>query len=205
VLLVGAVVAALAARGFQELGGWLIVSDPLKPAHAVVVMRGGYPWRAQEAGAIYRQGWAPEIWLTRTRADVAGEALRRRGQRAGTEDEANQVLLQELSVPTTSVRLLGGTAANTAEEVKLVARELGRVGGGLVIIVTSKSHTRRVRDTWRAVVGERPAVVVRYASGDPFRAERWWRSPRDAFVVRRELFGLLRVWTGLPPSPRESQ
>ena len=200
-----ALVTTLGVLGFRSLGRWLIISDALAPAHAVVVMRGGYPFRAIEAGVIYGEGWAPEVWLTRTRADEAAEALRRLGMRAGTEDVANRVLLVRLGVPADAIRLLNGTAAHTADEVKLVAAELGRVGGDAVIIVTSKPHTRRVRATWRVVVDERPAAIVRYASDDPFHADRWWRYTPDALSVTRETFGLLRMWTGFPPPAGERE
>ena len=199
-----ALVATLAGLGFRGLGRWLIVSDTLAPARAIAVMRGGYPFRAIEAAVIYGQGWAPEIWLTRTCADAAGEALRRLGIRAGTEDDMNRKLLVErLGVPADAVRLLLGTVTSTTDEVKPVADELRNVGGGAVIIVTSKSHTRRVRATWRAVVGERPAAIVRYASDDPFHADRWWRYTPEALSVTRETFGLLRLWTGFPPGNGE--
>ena len=197
-------VMALGVLGIRGLGRWLIVSEALAPARAIVVLKGDYPFRAIEAAAIYAQGWAPEIWLTRTRAGPAAEALRRLGLRPGTEDEANRALLQGwLAVPGASIRLVDGAAANTTDELKHVAAELRNVGGDAVIIVTSKPHTRRVRATWLAVVGKRPAVVVRYPSDDPFHADRWWRYTPDALSVTRETFGLLHVWTGFPA--RESE
>ena len=200
-----ALVATLGVLAFRGLGRWLIVADALAPARAVVILRGHYPFRAIEAGAIYRQGWAPEVWLTRTHADAAAEALRRLGMTAGTEDVMNRELLGRLAVPADAIRLLGGAVANTADEVKLVAAELRSAGGGAVIIVTSKPHTRRVRAAWRALVGERPAAIVRYASDDPFHADRWWRYTPDALSVTRETFGLLRVWTGFPPPAGEGE
>ena len=205
VLLAVALVATLGVLGIRGLGRWLIVSDALAPARAIVVLRGHYPFRAIEAGAIYGQGWAPEIWLTRTRPGEAAAALRRLGITPGTEDEMNRALLGRLAVPADAIRLLGGTAADTADEVKLVAAELRSVGGSAVIIVTSKPHTRRVRATWRAIVGQRPAAIVRYASDDPFHADRWWRYTPDALSVTRETFGLLRVWTGFPAGAGESE
>jgi hypothetical protein len=74
-----------------------------------------------------------------------------------------------------------------------------------VIIVTSKAHTRRVRAMRHAVIGERPAAIVRYASDDPFHADRWWRYTRDALDVTREVFGLLTVWAGFPVQPNGSE
>jgi hypothetical protein len=42
---------------------------------------------------------------------------------------------------------------------------------------------------------------VRYASADPYDAQRWWRHTRDALAVSREVFGLLNVWAGFPVQP----
>src|SRR5262249_12325604 len=72
VLAVGGVVGWAVA----SLGTWLVVADPLERSTAVVVLSGYMPYRAIEAAAIYRKGWAQEVWLTewsqtRLRADLA--------------------------------------------------------------------------------------------------------------------------------------
>ena len=90
---------------------------------------------------------------------------------------------------------------NTVDEVRLVAAELGRVGGDQVIIVTSKAHSRRVRVTWSAVVGSSPRAIIRYAEEEPYHSGSWWRNTRDALDVSREVLGLMNVWAGFPVQP----
>ena len=199
--LVLALVAVLGVFGARGLGQWLIVSDALAPARAIVLLGGQVPFRAMEAAAIYGEGWAPEVWLTRTRADAADLALLRLGITRRTGNDLDRAVLGQLNVPAYAIRFLPGDVRNTVDELRLVAAELRGDGGRAVILVTSKPHTRRVRAMWRAVVGERPAAIVRYAFDDPFHADRWWLHTRDALDVSREIFGLLNVWVGMPVRP----
>jgi uncharacterized SAM-binding protein YcdF (DUF218 family) len=154
-----------------------------------------------EAAAIYRQGWTSEIWLTRPPQEAGEAALRRLGIQVASEEAYNRAVLERLGVPVTAIRVLSGPAQNTAQEVQVIAQELQRAGGGRVILVTSKPHSRRVRATWRALVGEAPQVIVRYPTRDPYDADRWWRHTGDALAVSREVFGLLNVWAGFPVQP----
>src|ERR1700683_4565506 len=56
--------AGLCAWAFLHLGEWLVVEDPLVPAHAIVVLSGGMPSRAIEAALIYQQDVAPQVWVS---------------------------------------------------------------------------------------------------------------------------------------------
>jgi uncharacterized SAM-binding protein YcdF (DUF218 family) len=180
------------------LGAWLVVEDPLAHARAVVVLGGQVPFRPMEAAAIYRQGWAPEVWITRARQDAEQAALRELKIEVPTEEVYSRAVLEKLGVPSASIQVLSQPAENTAEEVRVIARELQQVGGGEVILVTSKPHSRRVRATWRALIGDSPHAIVRYATADPYDPHRWWRQTGDALAVSREFFGLLNVWAGFP-------
>jgi uncharacterized SAM-binding protein YcdF (DUF218 family) len=194
-----ALVAAALVWGVRGLGAWLVVEDPLAPAQAVVALGGEVPFRAMEAALIYRQGWTSEVWLTRPPQDAGDAALRQLGIQVPNEEVYNRAVLERLGVPVTAIRVLGRPAQNTAQEVQVIAEELQRVGGGQVILVTSKPHSRRVRATWRALIGEQ--AIVRYATSDPYDAYRWWHHTRDALAVSREVFGLLNVWAGFPVQP----
>jgi uncharacterized SAM-binding protein YcdF (DUF218 family) len=194
-----AVVAAAVVWGVSGLGAWLMVEDQLAPARAVVALGGEVPFRAMEAASIYRQGWASEVWLTRPPQDAGEAALHQLGIQVASEEIYNRAVLERLGVPVTAIRVLSRPAQNTAQEVQVIAEELQRAGGGQVILVTSKPHSRRVRATWRALIGEH--AIVRYATADPYDAHRWWRHTRDALAVSREVFGLLNVWAGFPVQP----
>ena len=66
------------------VGRWLIVCDPLQRSTAIAVMGGELPYRAMEAAAIYRQGWAPEVWVSHDDLDAdVDSAMRRLGRPSG--------------------------------------------------------------------------------------------------------------------------
>jgi hypothetical protein len=54
-----------AVVGFRGAGRWLTREDPLSKADMIFVLSGGMPYRAQEAGKIFRMGYAPEGWVSR--------------------------------------------------------------------------------------------------------------------------------------------
>ena len=200
-LLVIVLAAAFPVYGVRGIGHWLVVVDPLEHARAIVILGGHLPFRAMEAASIYRQGLAPEVWLTGGAGSAEEAALARLGLQTVREEVYNRAVLERLGVPRTSIRLLSGTVQNTLEEVQRVAREVEGVGGDRVILVTSKFHTRRVRTMWRALMGDSPHAIVRYATEDPYEPSRWWRHTGDALAVSREVFGLLNVWAGFPLQP----
>jgi uncharacterized SAM-binding protein YcdF (DUF218 family) len=188
--------AGLSWWGVAALGRWLVVADLLERGDAIVVLNGQARTRAAEAAVIFRAGWAREVWLTRG-ADTAGEGSLGRPLYLVDEEESRGVL-EHLGVPPSAIRVVFPNVRNTMEELQVVARELARTGGDRVILVTSKTHTRRTRATWQAVAGADRRAIVRYARGDPFDARRWWRQSEQVRTVGREVLGLLNVWTGFP-------
>jgi uncharacterized SAM-binding protein YcdF (DUF218 family) len=201
-LLVLALAGVVVALGVGRVGQWLLVADPLERARAIVVLSGRVPFRAMEAASIYRDGWAPEVWITRETRTPEEAALDRLGLKVVRGETYNREVLERMGVPPGMIRVLDHPVDNTAQEVEVIARELRRAGGDRVILVTSKPHSRRVRATWRALVGEAPRAVVRYTREEPYDARGWWRDTRDALAVSREVFGLMNVWAGFPVRPR---
>jgi uncharacterized SAM-binding protein YcdF (DUF218 family) len=178
-----------------------MVQDPLQSATAIVILGGQVPFRAMEAASVYRGGWAPEVWITRRASRPEDVALARLGVGATPEDDYSQQVLEKLGVPSPSIRRLDETVQNTADEVRVIVKEMQKISASRVIIVTSKFHTRRVRVLWDALSHDHSMAIVRYASSDPADVEYWWRTTTDATAVARELLGLLNAWTGLPLKP----
>ncbi len=195
------IVAVLLLWGASGIGQWLMVADPLEPAKAIAVLSGRVPFRAMEAASIYREGLAPEVWLTKEVRTPEELALNQLGVPVVRGDAYNREVLERLGVKPEAIRLLDDGVWNTVDEMRLIAGELGRDGGDRVIIVTSKVHSRRVRATWAAIVGASPKAIVRYAREEPYGARSWWRNTRDALDVSREVFGLMNVWAGFPVQP----
>lgn len=197
-ILLGAPLAA-ALVVFLGIGRWLTVEDPLEKAQALVVLSGRMPIRAIEAARLYRAGYAPEIWLTRTAEPAASlEAIH---IAYIGEDFYNTRILMHEGVPENAIRILEEPVVNTADEVRVVAAELGRHGDSRVILVTTKVHTRRVRALWKRLANARMHAIVRASRDDPFQPGHWWRTTADALDVVRETLGLLNAWAGLPLRP----
>jgi len=193
ILLLGGVVTLLG------VGRWLVAEDPLEKAQAIVVLSGRMPLRALEAAKLYREGYAPKVWVTHS--SEPGATLEAMQIAYVGEDFYNLRVLMHGGVPADTIRVLDPPVLNTADEIRAVSAALEKEKGGTVIIVTSKVHTRRVRMLWHRLVAGHGQAIVRAASDDPFEPGRWWRTTGDALDVVRELLGILNAWAGMPLRP----
>lgn len=197
-----AIVAAVLFAGivvFLGVGRWLDSEDPLEKAQAIAVLSGRMPLRAIEAAKLYREGYAPKVWLTRS--VEPGATLDNFGIAFVGEDSYNKQVLLHESVPADAIRVLDPPIVNTADEIIAISKALGQENGQSVIIVTSKVHTRRTRILWRKLNSGNGRAIVRGASADPFEPGKWWKTTRDALDVIREVLGILNAWAGLPLQP----
>lgn len=183
-----------------RIGAWLVVSDPLEQADAVVVFGGQLPYRALEAARIFGEGWAKEAWVTQPPSEET-EILRRMDIGYLAEYEWSQRVLTAQGVPPEAIRTVPDTI-NTAEEVAAVVDRLEAVGGRRAILVSSKFHGRRLRVLWDAFSRNGLEAVVRYTPDDPFEPDAWWTTSRDALAVTRELGGIANAWLGFPLKTR---
>jgi uncharacterized SAM-binding protein YcdF (DUF218 family) len=193
ILLLAAVVFLL------SVGRWLVAEDPLEKASAIVVLSGRMPLRAMEAAKLYREGYAPKVWLTHS--TEPGATLGAMGISYVGEDVYDMQVLVHEGVPPAAIRMLQPPIINTADEIAAVSAALEEEKGSTVIIVTSKVHTRRARILWRRLATRRGQAIVRAASDDPFDPRRWWCTTGDALDVVRELLGILNAWAGMPLHP----
>ena len=181
---------------FFGVGRWLVVEDPLEKARAIAVLSGRMPLRAIEAAKLYRQGYAPEVWLTHS--SEPGESLKRMGISFAGEDYYNARVLVHEGVPPEAIHVLEPPVVNTADEIKVLAAMLAPEKDRTVILVTTKPHTRRARLLWRRLAAGQGRAIVRASSDDSFDPKHWWRTTNDALDVLREVLGLVNAWAGLP-------
>lgn len=181
------------------IGRWLVAEDPLEKAQTIVVLSGRMPMRAMEAAKLYREGYAPRVWLTHSAEP--GATLKAMGVSYVGEDVYNAQVLEHEGVPPDAIRLLEPPIINTVDEITAISAALEVEKNITVIIVTSKVHTRRVRILWNRLGAVHGRAVIRAASDDPFEPARWWRTTGDALDVVRELLGILNAWAGLPLRP----
>jgi uncharacterized SAM-binding protein YcdF (DUF218 family) len=184
---------------FLDAGRWLIREDPPGHADAILVLSGSMPYRAEEAAKIYRQGYAPEVWLTHP--ESTAEELQAMDIHFISDEQYDTEVLTHGGVPAAAIHVLPGEIVDTQQEIAEAYAELRREGKSTVLIVTSPEHTHRVRTLWEKLVGSNARAIIRGAPEDPFDAGHWWRSTRDALKVTREYMGLLNAWTGLRVRP----
>jgi len=184
---------------FLNVGRWLVVEDPLQKASAIAILSGRMPGRALEAARVYKQGYAPRVWLTYStepRDTLAHLSI----PYAGEVFYDKQILMKE-GVPESAIQLLEPPIVNTADEMRTIGEELRKEKQGKVIVVTSKVHTRRARALWNRLSSQDGTAIVHGVSDDPFDPAHWWRNTLDVLDVVREILGLLNVWSGLPLRP----
>jgi uncharacterized SAM-binding protein YcdF (DUF218 family) len=185
------------------VGRWLDREDPLRPATAIAVLSGGWPTRALEAAALYREGYAQEIWLTLPHDHA--EALKALGITCPGEADFNIRVLRRAGVPAKAIRVLDARIVNTDEELNEISSALKANGGKDVIIVTNKAHTRRVHILWTKYYGSRGVAIVHGLPDDSYVARQWWGDPGSMTQVAHETLGIINAWCGLPvkrvPSP----
>lgn len=200
-LLLLVVLAAAGFWAFRNLGRWLVIDDPLQPARAIVVLSGVVPYRAMEAAAIYKQGWAPEIWLFRDDPSGAYEACAALGIHHVTEEEYDEQVLEHLGVPRAAIHIFDRPSTDTLNEFELLRDELRTRGGDKIIVVTSPVHTRRARIIWRTVIGNQAQAIVRYDTSEPTDPAHWWRTTADIQYVVHEVLGLIDCYLGFAVGP----
>ena len=124
------------------------------------------------------------------------------------EHELSRQILMKLGVPAAAIQVVPGSVNNTAAELAAIAgyarlRAAESGSSGHLILVTSRSHTRRSRVIWHILTHGGQTAMVRYAESDPYDALRWWRTTTDALTTARETFGIVNAWAGYPIAPRE--
>jgi uncharacterized SAM-binding protein YcdF (DUF218 family) len=179
---------------------WLVVEDPLQPAVAIAVLGGKMPFRAMEAAQLYRSGYASEIWLPGPEGPAEHEPIKKLGLGLLKSDLYYKVL-ESMGVPRTAVRMLSAVAVkNTREEIAVICRALRNVEGGKVIIVTSPTHTRRVKHIWTASAALGHTSVIRYTRHEPqpLQLANWLTREEERRIVLHEIGGIVDIWLRSP-------
>jgi uncharacterized SAM-binding protein YcdF (DUF218 family) len=161
------------------MGEYLVEEHEPEPADAIVVLAGSFPDRIMEAVALYRDGFAPRIVLSRERESPATAELRAMGLHFPAGHEWNRMVAEKLGVPATALTEVGGTAGSTFSETRLLLDYLLGEGHGKILLVTSKLHSYRAALIFRHVAGDKLRIIVRPSRYDRFEADSWWRDRTD--------------------------
>lgn len=163
--------------GLVAVGAILIVSDPIQPVDAVVVLSGGDGDRLALAIEMHDQGIAPKLVITDTTQE-ANELLVQEAQRGGFVP--GDIILTPIQV------------RNTVDEARAV-RELAKNNGWkVVMVVTDPFHSLRTGIVFRRELRQFGLqVLVRPVVGHWFRSTTWFFHPQGWVFVVNEIFKFL--------------
>ena len=160
--------------GLVAVGAILIVSDPIQPVDAVVVLSGDDGDRLALAIEMHDQGIAPKLVITDT-TEEANELLVQEARRGGFAP--GDIILTTIQV------------RNTVDEARAV-RELAQNNGWKgVMVVTDPFHSLRTRVVFRRELRQLDLeVLVRPVVGHWFRSTTWFLYPQGWVYTINEIF-----------------
>ena len=189
------VVLALAAGGFwafrapilqSAFNAW-VVSDPLEPADAVVVLGGGLNTRPFAAADIYRAGLTKVVLLSEvkpSRVEIA--------QVVANHNELNRAVLVKLGVPEMAIVTIGKDIINTRDEAAAVSEWVKANGAKKIIVVTENFPSRRVKWVFTRALGRVGAKAIVYPVPElEFDYRRWWDDERGIVGFQNEVLKYL--------------
>lgn len=181
-------------------GGTLVTKeDPLAHADAIYVLGGSWTERWLEATDLYKEGYAPLVIISRGAIEPGQEELERRGIRLPSSPEIGRTIMTErLGVPADAVRVLNAYVDNTAAEADAIRVTVRQQHWRRLIVITSRSSTRRAGFAMRRILGsDGVEIIMRASRTDGFVPGEWLASRSRFRDVFYEAPKLLAYWLGL--------
>lgn len=132
----------------NKLGHLMVCDQPAKPADAIVVLSGGSPARILEAVKLFKQGFAPQIILTKEAEEKYFKPLRKIGLLAEKDPAFALEVAQKSGISEDKIHVLPKYVTNTAEEAAYVGEYAKSNGIKTILLVTSTFHTGRAKMTF---------------------------------------------------------
>jgi uncharacterized SAM-binding protein YcdF (DUF218 family) len=176
-------------------GGWLagepmlvgaaklwIVSDPVSPANAIVVLGGGLDTRPFVAAELWRRGLADKILISQgpeERAVSMGAIP--------SHSELNREILLKLGVPAGVIETFGTANRNTRDEASALREWADRNAASVFIIPSEIFSARRVGWIFRREFFG-TAVSIEVPSFEPPGYSRgdWWKTEQGLIAFQNE-------------------
>lgn len=190
--------AGLLAVGIflPRAGAFLAVKDEFTWADVAVVLSGLPISRAFAAHDLYVQGRVGEIIIIPEPPEkIEGELVKDRvkdqlvalGLFDPTLPQWSERILVALGVPRSEITVLPEPAHGTIVEAQRIRAFVERRHPHSLVIVTSKSASRRARFIFRRVLRNTDVRILAYPTPyDSFEPDAWWTRPRNALTVLTE-------------------
>jgi uncharacterized SAM-binding protein YcdF (DUF218 family) len=168
----------------QGAAGLWIVSDPITPADAVVVLGGGIDMRPFVAADLYTKGLVKKVLLSKEKEPPSVEI----GAVTSDIEDERQVLLR-LGVQNSAIETFGNANKNTREEATALKSWADRNAPSVLIIPTEIFPARRVSWMFRrefAGTGIR-IEVPSFDSPRLYTRADWWKTEDGMLAFQNEI------------------
>ena len=160
-----------------------IISDPIAPADAAVVLGGGYDVRPVVAAELYGKGLVREVLISRV--DENGVAH--------TDTDLNRTILLKLGVPESAIGYFGNESKNTWDEAVALRNWTKQHATSALIIPAEVFFARRARWTFRREFSG-TGIRIEVPSFDPpngYSRANWWKTEGGPITFQNEVLKYL--------------
>jgi uncharacterized SAM-binding protein YcdF (DUF218 family) len=147
-----------------------VVSDPITPADAVVVLGGGYDVRPVVAADLYAKGLVHQVLISQVEDDGP--------TKTNNDTELNVKILRKLGVPDSAIGFFGKGSKNAWEEAVALKGWTKLHPTSVLIVPVEVFFARRARWVFRREFSG-TGIYVEVPSYDPPHAYSrvgWWKS-----------------------------
>jgi uncharacterized SAM-binding protein YcdF (DUF218 family) len=185
-------VSFTAAAALYSAARWLHHADAPQKSDAIVLLAGDLT-RTFEAAQLYREGYAPRVYISVAVHDSSSRLFEDAGIAiTNAEDLARQVLLRK-GVPDSAIAWLAKDMLSTATEAQATKTLVDR-GERRLLVVTSPYHTRRTGIIFHRAIPDADIRII--ASRYETFPEDWWREQRASVSVILEVAKLTFYFLG---------
>jgi len=185
ILLVILCLFLFANRYLPYAGNFLVVEDSLEKADAIFVFGGTIPNRIIEAVDIYKKGYAPLIIISKYPKPEGYKYLEENGITYPEGHDINKSIAISLGIPENSIMITNYRAGSTFEELMLLNEYCLENNIKKIILISTKSHTKRISKIFSDIAGDKTKGIVRYTGYDSYNPDRWWK---DRHSLRQTMF-----------------
>jgi len=154
------------------IGEFLVISEPLHKADALVILAGIENERIAAGAQLFKQGYADWFILTDMRLDIPDS------QGVYSANVMRKAVDQ--GIPSERILIAPGQASTTDEEAILLRNFIATTGLHSLIIVTSPYHTLRAHLILHEAFRDSGVTFTVYPiPNENYRADVWWQNPFD--------------------------
>ena len=166
-------------------GTYLVTENKPARSDAIFVFGGSIPNRIIEAAQLYKKGYAPLIIISKYPEAEGYNYLKDLGIRFPEGQDINKKIAIEMGVPEKDILISSHRAGSTFEELKQLYSFLNEKGYKSVILVSSKSHTRRISIISSDINHGDIKTYIKYTGFDSYNPPFWWK---DRNSLRQTIF-----------------